>query len=122
MRNVIRRTGINPDDYTQIVRDSEGVGGPEIPLRPVQVEGISDPAFSIAYLRAVRRAGPDGHTVCRRCIIVPLTMPVAGAQFERTSGFGARVDPFTGRYCLSSRHRFRRPVGLADARRRRPDV
>ncbi len=31
---------------------------------------------------------------------IPLALPVNGADFDRTSGFGARIDPFTGRYAF----------------------
>ncbi len=42
---------------------------------------------------------------------VPLTVPVSGPGFERTSGFGARVDPFTGRYAFHPGLDFAGPWG-----------
>ena len=48
----MRRTGINPDQFQHKVAASEGMGGPEIPLDQVQVDGIHDVVFNAAYLRA----------------------------------------------------------------------
>jgi murein DD-endopeptidase MepM/ murein hydrolase activator NlpD len=42
---------------------------------------------------------------------VPLTTPVHGAQFEFTSGFGPRVDPFTGRVAFHPGVDFAGPWG-----------
>jgi murein DD-endopeptidase MepM/ murein hydrolase activator NlpD len=42
---------------------------------------------------------------------VPLTTPVSGPSFEKTSGFGARVDPFTGRYAFHPGLDFAGPTG-----------
>jgi murein DD-endopeptidase MepM/ murein hydrolase activator NlpD len=42
---------------------------------------------------------------------IPLTTPVSGSQFERTSGFGARIDPFTGRYSFHPGVDFAGPWG-----------
>jgi murein DD-endopeptidase MepM/ murein hydrolase activator NlpD len=86
------------------------VGGPEIPLDQVRVEGISDPAFSGAYLRASAvldqlngLSGEISH--------IPLIAPVSGAAFDRTSGFGPRIDPFTGRYAFHPGIDFAGPWG-----------
>ena len=51
LRDIVRRTGINPDQFQHKIADSEGMGGPEIPLDRVQVDGINDPAFNAAYLQ-----------------------------------------------------------------------
>jgi murein DD-endopeptidase MepM/ murein hydrolase activator NlpD len=42
---------------------------------------------------------------------VPLAMPVNDAQFDRSSGFGARVDPITGRYAFHPGIDFAGPWG-----------
>ena len=52
LRNVMRRTGINPDSFARKIAANEGMGGPEIPLDQVRIEGISDPKFTQAYLGA----------------------------------------------------------------------
>ncbi|MES2254855.1 MAG: peptidoglycan DD-metalloendopeptidase family protein [Pseudomonadota bacterium] len=110
LRNVVRRTGINPDQFQHKIADSEGVGGPEIPLDRVQVNGIKDPAFNATYLRASATMGQlsDLSFEMRH---IPLAAPVSGAGIERTSGFGARVDPFTRRYAFHSGIDFAGPWG-----------
>ncbi len=110
LREIVRRTGINPDQFQHKIADSEGVGGPEIPLDRLQVNGIKDPAFNASYLRASAVLGQlnelsfeMGH--------IPLSMPVNGAGFDRSSGFGARIDPFTRRYAFHSGIDFAGPWG-----------
>ena len=110
LRNLVRRTGLNPDQLDHNVASADAVGGPEISLDQVQVEGISDPAFSKAYLHASavldqlnNLSGEISH--------IPLVMPVSGAAFDRTSGFGARIDPFTGRYAFHPGIDFAGPWG-----------
>jgi murein DD-endopeptidase MepM/ murein hydrolase activator NlpD len=110
IRTVLRHTGINPDQFAQRLNQAEGVGGPEIPLSSVHLEGISDTAFQDAYLRAsaVLEQMNQLLTGMRH---VPLITPVSGPSFERTSGFGARVDPFTGRYAFHPGIDFAGPTG-----------
>src|SRR5262249_49424294 len=45
LRDLVRQTGINPDTFSRKIASSEGMGGPDIPLDQVHVEGISDPKF-----------------------------------------------------------------------------
>ena len=111
IRTVLRHTGINPDQFEQRVAQAEGgVGGPDIPLSSVHIEGISDVAFQNAYLRAsaVLEQMTQLLTGMRH---VPLVTPVSGPSFERTSGFGARIDPFTGRYAFHPGIDFAGPTG-----------
>lgn len=110
IQNVIRHTGINPDDYTHRLAAAEGVGGPDIPLNDVQVEGIADQAFSNAYLRA-SAVLDQMNTLLTAMRHIPLTTPVSGSQFERTSGFGPRIDPFTGHYSFHPGVDFAGPWG-----------
>ncbi len=106
--NMVRRAGINPDSLAR--KASSGEGGPEISLDQVRIEGISDPGFTRAYLSAAavldRLNGLStvvGH--------VPLAAPVSSASFDKSSGFGARVDPFTRRYAFHSGVDFAGPWG-----------
>ncbi|HEX4178330.1 MAG TPA: peptidoglycan DD-metalloendopeptidase family protein [Rhizomicrobium sp.] len=110
LRNVMRRAGINPDGFARKIAANEGMGGPEIPLDHVRIEGISDPKFTQAYLGAAAvldqlsgLSAAMGH--------VPLSMPVSTASFDKSSGFGARVDPFTGRYAFHPGIDFAGPWG-----------
>jgi murein DD-endopeptidase MepM/ murein hydrolase activator NlpD len=110
LQTVIRHTGINPTDYTKRFESAHGVGGPELPLQGMRIEGISDQSFSVAFLRA-SAVLDQMNTLLSAMYHLPLTTPVSGAQFERTSGFGARVDPFTGQYSFHSGVDFAGPWG-----------
>jgi murein DD-endopeptidase MepM/ murein hydrolase activator NlpD len=107
---VLRHTGINPQQFEQNVEAAEGVGGPEIPLTAVRIEGISDVAFQEAYLRA-SAVLEELNGLLKGMRHVPLTVPVSGSEFERTSGFGARIDPFTGHYAFHPGIDFAGPWG-----------
>ena len=63
-------------------------------------------------------AGPDEHAAVGDA---PHSADHAGLgpQFERTSGFGARIDPFTGRYSFHPGIDFAGPWGSTIARPRR---
>jgi murein DD-endopeptidase MepM/ murein hydrolase activator NlpD len=94
LQTVLRHVGVNPD---ALERQAEGsVGGPEVSLQSVHLDGISDNAFTSAYLGATAHVN-ELNTLFAALHHVPLTTPVHGAQFELTSGFGGRVDPFTRR-------------------------
>jgi murein DD-endopeptidase MepM/ murein hydrolase activator NlpD len=110
IRLVLKHTGINPDQFAQRIQEADAVGGPEIPLTSVHIEGIADTAFQEAYLKAsaVLEQMTQLLTGMKH---VPLTVPVSGPSFERTSGFGARVDPFTGRYAFHPGLDFAGPTG-----------
>jgi murein DD-endopeptidase MepM/ murein hydrolase activator NlpD len=110
LRNVMRRTGINPETFARKIAGSEGVGGPEIPLDQVRIEGISDPKFTHAYLSAAAVLD-QLNGLSAAMDHVPLAMPVSTASFDRSSGFGARVDPFTGRYAFHPGIDFAGPWG-----------
>jgi len=107
---VIRRTGINPDDYTHRLNAAEGVGGPDWPLQSAHIDGIADAAFSNAFLRA-SAVLDEMNTLLNAMRHIPLTTPVWGSAFERTSGFGARIDPFTGHYSFHPGIDFAGPWG-----------
>ncbi len=111
IRAVLKRTGINPEQFAQRVQTGEGgVGGPEIPLSAVSIDGIVDTAFQQAYLKS-SAVLTEMTQLLNGMKHVPLTTPVSGPSFERTSGFGARVDPFTGRYAFHPGLDFAGPTG-----------
>jgi len=112
VRSVLRNTGIDPDQFAQKYESVHGIGGPDVPLQSVHIEGISDVAFQNAYLKAsaVLSQMDELLGAMRH---VPLTVPVSGHEFERTSGFGARVDPFTGHYAFHPGVDFAGPWGAA---------
>ncbi len=110
LNDIIRRTGIDPNQYEHKFASVEGVGGPDIPLQSVHIDGIADAAFETAYLSASAVLEQmDGLLSSLRHI--PLTIPVRGSQFEQTSPFGPRVDPFTGRYSFHPGVDFAGPWG-----------
>lgn len=110
IRALLRNTGIDANQFTQKYEAARGMGGPDVPLQSVHVEGISDVAFQSAYLNAsaVLSQMDELLGAIRH---LPLTVPVSGHEFERTSGFGARVDPFTGRYAFHPGVDFAGPWG-----------
>jgi murein DD-endopeptidase MepM/ murein hydrolase activator NlpD len=109
LRAVMRRTGINPDSFARKIAGGEG--GPEIPLDQVHIEGVNDAKFTHAYLSAAAVLD-QLNGLSSAMDHIPLTMPVtASAGFDRSSGFGARVDPFTGRYAFHPGIDFAGPWG-----------
>ena len=108
IQSVMRRAGINPDLFAR--RAGMGEGGPEIPLDHVKIEGISDPKFTQAYLSAAARLD-QLNGLSTAMDHVPLSMPVSAGSFDKSSGFGARVDPFTGRYAFHPGVDFAGPWG-----------
>ena len=109
LRDVVRRAGLNPDQF-QNKMVAAGMGGPEISLDQVQVNGIHDASFNTSYLKASAVLGQlsDLSFEVRH---IPLSVPVEGTGFGRTSGFGARLDPFTGRYAFHPGVDFAGPMG-----------
>jgi len=108
LRNMVRRAGINPDSLAR--KATSGEGGPEISLDQVRIEGISDPGFTRAYLSAA--AVLDQLNGLSAVVEhVPLAPPVSSASFDKSSGFGPRVDPFTRRYAFHSGVDFAGPWG-----------
>jgi murein DD-endopeptidase MepM/ murein hydrolase activator NlpD len=110
LEGIIRRTGVNPGQLEQRVAASQAVGGPEIPLSSMRIVGIADETFQAAYRGAASEIA-QLNALLSALKHVPLTTPVHGAQFERTSGFGARVDPFTRRFAFHPGLDFAGPWG-----------
>ena len=96
--------------FYERMSSSEGMGGPEIPLDQAHVEGVTDAAFTKAYVNA---AGVLAQLDDLSQILdhMPLAMPVNAAGFDRSSGFGARLDPFTRRYAFHPGIDFAGPWG-----------
>lgn len=94
VQGVLRRVGMNPDSLEEQVQGN--IGGPFIPIDNARIEGIADSSFTNAYVSASAH-GKELDALFAALSHVPLTIPVHGSQFEQTSDFGARVDPFTHR-------------------------
>ncbi len=98
IQKLLRHAGVDPTKFEGRIAGARGVGGPEIPLDSVHIRGISDAGFQHAYFDAY--ATLDELTkLLNGMRRVPLSAPLDG-RFECTSGFGPRVDPFTGRYAF----------------------
>jgi murein DD-endopeptidase MepM/ murein hydrolase activator NlpD len=110
LKLMVRRTGIDPDLLERNAGASEGIGGPEIPLSQVHLQGVSDPAFTDAYLRAQAVMG-ELTGLSQEVSHIPLAAPVETAIFDKSSGFGSRIDPFTGRYAFHPGIDFAGPWG-----------
>jgi hypothetical protein len=94
LQTILRRIGVDPNGLEQ--EASEGVGGPFIPIQTFHIDGIADTEFTNAYVGASAHE-KELNVLFAALTHVPLTTPVHGSQFEITSDFGARVDPFTHR-------------------------
>jgi murein DD-endopeptidase MepM/ murein hydrolase activator NlpD len=106
VKGVLGRVGVNPAK----AETSVAMGGPLIPMQSVSVDGVSDTGFTQAY------EGTLAHTAELQTLFaalrhVPLTTPVHGGQFEITSGFGPRIDPFTGHFAFHPGVDFAGPWG-----------
>jgi murein DD-endopeptidase MepM/ murein hydrolase activator NlpD len=107
VKGVLGKVGLNP---AQAEKSGSAMGGPLVPLDAVQIDGVSDRGFTRAYENTL------AHTAELEALFtalrhVPLTTPVRGSQFEVTSGFGPRVDPFTGRIAFHPGVDFAGPWG-----------
>ena len=104
-QRVIAMTGLNPDDVADQVgtKSKNGVGGPLLlapELRAAAINGASD-EFEKQFTEIAQSYGKlDNLTTALSRL--PLVTPVATGQYRSTSGFGYRVDPFTGRYAYHS--------------------
>jgi murein DD-endopeptidase MepM/ murein hydrolase activator NlpD len=90
---VLRSVGIRPATMEGDAGE-EGVGGPFVPISAMRIEGIADPGFTKAYAEASAHV-KELDSLFTAFQHVPLTTPVHGPNFELTSDFGPRVDPFT---------------------------
>jgi murein DD-endopeptidase MepM/ murein hydrolase activator NlpD len=107
VQSTLRQVGV---DSNALERRQSDVGGPFIPAQAMRIEGISDQAFTDAYAGASAHA-KELSTLLTALTHVPLTTPVHGAQFEETSGFGARIDPFNRRIAFHPGIDFAGPWG-----------
>ncbi|MBU6443098.1 MAG: M23 family metallopeptidase [Alphaproteobacteria bacterium] len=94
---VMRRVGVSPDRMEQEEESKVGgVGGPFIPISAMRIDGIADTAFTNAFAEASAHV-KELDALFSAFRHIPLTTPVHGGEFELTSDFGPRIDPFTHR-------------------------
>ena len=99
-KQIIASTGIDVDQFLRRLGNDEGMGGPGIPLDTIKIDGISDRIFTLAYLKAEADVG-ELASLWRAIGLLPTAIPVAGKS-NLTSGFGPRLNPFTGKYGFHS--------------------
>jgi murein DD-endopeptidase MepM/ murein hydrolase activator NlpD len=102
METVIGMTGLNVDQVVTTMGDRTGRGGPLIPVADARgaTDGLTDDFEKQFTVLAKRFDRLDSLTTALSRI--PLVTPVASGLYRLTSGFGYRVDPFTGRVAYHS--------------------
>jgi murein DD-endopeptidase MepM/ murein hydrolase activator NlpD len=94
IRGVLRLTGVGFSRLTAADADAE-MGGPLVPIDLTTVLGDDvDPAFSRRAQQVAARVA-EARRLQDIIEATPLAPPV-GVDYRETSGFGPRVDPFTG--------------------------
>jgi murein DD-endopeptidase MepM/ murein hydrolase activator NlpD len=94
MRGVLRMTGVS---MTRLTEGEDAMGGPLVPQDFVAY--LSDSGMDTAFARRVEQVAARVEEARRIDAVAdstPLGVPV-GVDHRETSGFGPRVDPFTGR-------------------------
>jgi murein DD-endopeptidase MepM/ murein hydrolase activator NlpD len=101
MEAVIRITNLPIDQVVSTVGNRTGRGGPLIPIGDVRAaDGLTDEFEKQFTVLAKRFDRLDSLTTALSRI--PLVTPVASGLYRLTSGYGYRVDPFTGRVAYHS--------------------
>ncbi len=103
MERVIKLTGLDVDQVVATMGDHNGRGGPLIPVGAdvrTASDGLTDEFEKQFVVLAKRYDRLDSLTTALSRI--PLVTPVASGLYHLTSGFGYRVDPFTGRVAYHS--------------------
>lgn len=102
-QRVVAMTGLNADDVADQVgmKSRNGTGGPLLlapELRAAAINGAGD-EFEKQFAEIANAYGKlDSLTTALARL--PLVTPIATGQYRSTSGFGYRVDPFTGRFAF----------------------
>ena len=110
LQTILRRVGVDSNNLEQ--EAAGGVGGPYIPIQSMHIDGIADSTFTAAYVGASAHE-KELNVLFAALNHVPLTTPVHGQQFEITSDFGPRIDPFTRHIAFHPGLDFGGPWGAA---------
>ncbi len=90
----IKLAGLRPETLLeQASADAGGVGGPELLMTPNALSG-GDPSFHELALEATS-GFVEFSELATALRSMPMVEPVLGESYWRSSGFGARPDPFT---------------------------
>ncbi len=101
---IVQLAGLNPDQVAQQIgarASRDGKGGPLISeVRAAAIDGVTD-EFDRQFADIAQSYGRlDALTTA--VSRMPLVTPIATGYYRSTSGFGYRVDPFTGRVAFHS--------------------
>ncbi len=110
LEGAIHSAGIDANAYVARASGGEGMGGPLIPLQASAISGVQDASFSDQVVRITAELDQLADVV-KALRSVPLTVPVQGPEFGLSSGFGARIDPFTKRLAFHAGLDFTGPWG-----------
>lgn len=111
LQGVLRVAGFQPNVLVgRVSKKASAVGGPLIPMQSVPREIIRDPVFESRIVRVAARL-KELDDVIAALHAVPLALPVRGGDFEASSDFGPRVDPFTKRLAFHAGIDFTGPWG-----------
>jgi len=113
LNGAMRTAGIDPSSFvlrSARVEAGAGIGGPLIPLSTAAFTGVLDSGFN-DHVSKITAELDQLSDIVKAFRSVPLTVPVQGAEFGRSSGFGARVDPFTKRLAFHAGLDFTGPFG-----------
>lgn len=114
LQRAIHVAGIDPRAFVQQIAGPTGskraAGGPLIPLPGPAVNGIRDAGFN----NQISRIGgelDELSNIVRAMRSIPLTVPMQDTALDISSGFGARIDPFTKRLAFHAGLDFTGPWG-----------
>ena len=96
LRLALRLAGLDPAAFSPT--DDEGLGGPLIDARDPRALAVVldvDPGFA-ERIRSAATDLSDMRALTGVAAALPLAAPTLEAQTHRSSGFGVRIDPFTG--------------------------
>jgi murein DD-endopeptidase MepM/ murein hydrolase activator NlpD len=105
----IRLAGLRPDALLGQASDAGEVGGPELSITPYALSG-GDPSFHELALEATADF-EDFAELATALRSMPIVKPVPTDNNWRSSGFGARRDPFTKQLAFHSGIDFSGPRG-----------
>jgi murein DD-endopeptidase MepM/ murein hydrolase activator NlpD len=101
-RGVLRLTGVSMASLTGPEADASGAGGPLVPQDLITYlrDSNLNPAFAQRVAQVAARVS-ESRRLEAVASSTPLAVPVA-VDYRETSGYGQRVDPFTGRPAFHS--------------------
>lgn len=101
-RGVLRLTGVSMASLTGPEADADGAGGPLVPQDLITYlrDSNLNPAFAQRVAQVAARVS-ESRRLEAVASSTPLAVPVA-VDYRETSGYGQRVDPFTGRPAFHS--------------------